>query len=126
MKLGNAAAFAGHFHNSMHRLVESYRRALIATLALSMIGVIALATATRMPCLRVGSGLWHVYKAGRMHDSEQRQSFVTQADEAVEDGAAEVKIAPLRYIPAAEALPLALCLTFPKHYFRSPPFLQPT
>ena len=117
------AASSDHFHESMRRSAALCRDILVAGILFLLAGVVGLSTATRMPCLQVCSGPWHVYKASHMTESEEQSSSVTERAESAEADVVEPEARPPRYIPHEETLPLALPLTVQKHHFRSPPFL---
>jgi hypothetical protein len=108
----------------MKRIIALYRSVFSAGIMFLLVGVVALSTATRRPCLRVCSGSWHTYKAGHFTQSEQHESSVANEAESAEVVVAETKASPPSYVPCEETLPIALALTVQKHHFRSPPFLQ--
>jgi hypothetical protein len=114
----------GLSHESMKRIVARYRAVLVASIMFLLVGVVALSTATRRPCLQASSGPWHTCKASHMTESEQQESSVTHAAESAEVVVAETKASPPRYVPHEETLPLPLPITFQKHHFRSPPVLD--
>jgi hypothetical protein len=114
---------SGSLCKDMKRIIGRYRRFLVASVMLLLVGVVALSVATRRPCLHVRSGPWHTSKAGHMNESEQHESAVTKAAETADDVAAEVKSSPPRYVPHEEILPIALPLTLQRNHFRSPPVL---
>jgi hypothetical protein len=114
----------GLFHESMKRIIARYRAVLVASIMFLLVGVVALSTASRRPCLQASSGPWHTYKASHMTESEQQESSVTHAAESAEVVVAETKASPPRYVPHEETLPLPLPITFQKHHFRSPPVLD--
>jgi hypothetical protein len=107
----------------MKRIIAISRPAFAAGMLFLLVGVVALSIATRRPYLRACSGSWHTYKAGRMTESEQHEVSATDAAESAEEGVAEVKASPPRYVPHEEILPTALLLTFQRNHFRSPPVL---
>jgi hypothetical protein len=107
----------------MKRIIARYRRFFVASVMFLLVGVVALSIATRRPCLQARSGAWHTYKAGRMTESEQHEVSATDAAESAEDGIAETKASPPRYVPHEDILPTALLLTFQRNHFRSPPVL---
>jgi hypothetical protein len=111
-------------YEGMERIIGRYRRFFVASVMFLLVGVVALSTATRQPCLRACSGTWHTYKAGHLTESEQQEIFVTNSAESAEVVVAETKASPPRYVPHEETLPNAPPLTVQKHHFRSPPFLQ--
>jgi hypothetical protein len=119
-------AILSHFHESMKRIIGRYRGLFAVSLLFLLVGVIALSTASRQPCLRACSGPWHTYKAGHMTEPEQQEVSATDAAESPQVVVAETKALPPRYVPHEETLPIALPLTVQKHHFRSPPFLQQT
>ena len=108
----------------MNRISARYGRVSVTSVMFLLVGVIALSTAGRQPCLRACTGPWHTYKVSHMIESEQHESAVTKADETAEDVVAETETLPPSYVPFEETLPLALSLIVQKHHFRSPPFLQ--
>jgi len=108
----------------MKQIIARYRRLFVASVILLLVGVVALSMATRRPCLQARTGAWHTYKAGRMTESEQRETSATEAAESTEDSVAETKDSPERCVPREEKLPVALLLTFQRNHFRSPPVLQ--
>ena len=114
----------GLSHESMKRIIASYGRVFVASIMFLLVGVVALSTATRRPCLQACSGPWHTYKASHMTESKQLESSVTNAAESAEVVVAETKTSPPRYVPHEETLPLPLPITFQKHHFRSPPVLD--
>ena len=116
--------FSRLFYETMKRIIALYRPALGAGVTFLLVGVVALSTATRQPRLQAGSGLWHTYKAGHMTESEQQEISVTKAAESAEVVVAETEASPPRYVPDEDILSVALPVTFQKHHFRSPPFLQ--
>jgi len=117
-------AALGLFHESMRGIIARYRAVLVASIMFLLVGVVALSTATRRPCLQAYSGPWHTYKAAHMTESEQQESSVTNAAESAEVVVAEPKASPPRYVPRQETLPLPLPITFQIHHFRSPPVLD--
>jgi hypothetical protein len=117
-------AALGLFHESMRGIIARYRAVLVASIMFLLVGVVALSTATRRPCLQAYSGPWHTYKAAHMTESEQQESSVTNAAESAEVVVAEPKASPPRYVPHQETLPLPLPITFQVHHFRSPPVLD--
>ena len=114
----------GLSHESMKRIIASYGRVFVASIMFLLVGVVALSTATRRPCLQACSGPWHTYKASHMSESEQHESSVTNAAESAEVVVAETKASPPCYVPHEETLPVTLPITFQKHRFRSPPVLE--
>jgi hypothetical protein len=108
----------------MRGIIACYRAVFVASIMFLLVGVVALSTATRRPCLQVSSGPWHTYKAGHMTESEQHESPVANAAESAETVVAETKASPPRYVPHEETLPLPLPITFSRHHFRSPPVLD--
>jgi hypothetical protein len=115
-------ALSGLFYESMKRIMAYYRWLFVASAMVLLVGVVALSTATRRPCLQACSGPWHTYKAGHMTESGHQEISVTQAAESAEVAVAETKDSPSRYVPQEETLPIPLPLTLQKHHFRSPPF----
>jgi len=113
----------GLFRESMRGIIARYRAVLVASIMFLLVGVVALSTATRRPCLQATSGPWHTYKAGHMTESEQHESAVTNAAETAEVVVAGTKTPPPRHVPHKETLPVTLPITFQKHHFRSPPVL---
>ena len=114
----------GRFYKSMKGIIARYRAVSVASIMFLLVGVVALSTATRRPCLQVSSGPWHTYKAGHMTESEQLESSVINAAESDEVVGAEPKASPRRYVPHEETLPVTLPITFSRHHFRSPPVLE--
>jgi hypothetical protein len=112
------------FYESMKRIIARYSPVFVAGIVFLLVGVVALSTATRQPCLPACSGPWHTYKAGHMTESDQHEISVTNSAESPEVVVAETKAPLPRYVPNDEALPISLPLTVQKHHFRSPPFLQ--
>ena len=108
----------------MKRIIASYGRVFVASIMFLLVGLVALSTASRRPCLQACSGPWHTYKASHMTESEQQESSVTNAAESAEAVVAENKPSPPRHVPHKEALPVTLPITFPKHQLRSPPVLE--
>jgi hypothetical protein len=108
----------------MKRIIASHGRVFAASIMFLLVGVVALSTATRRPCLQACSAPWHTYKASHMTESEQHESSVTIAAESAEVVGAETKDSPPRYVPREETLPVTLPITFQKHHFRSPPVLE--
>jgi hypothetical protein len=117
-------AILSHSHQSMKRIIARYSPAFVASIMFLLVGVVALSTASRQPCLPACSGPWHTYKASHMTESDQHEISVTNSAESPEVVVAEAKAPLPRYVPNDEALPVALPVTFQKHHFRSPPFLQ--
>jgi hypothetical protein len=117
-------AHLGLFHESMKRIIASYGRVFVASIMFLLVGVVALSTATRRPCLQACSGPWHTYKASHMTEPKQHESSVTNAAEPAEVVVAETNASPPRYVPHEETLPVTLPITFQKHHFRSPPVLE--
>ncbi len=115
--------FLGLFYESMERIIARYRRPFAASIMFLLVGVVALSSATRQPCLQAGSGPWHTYKASRMTESAQHETSVTNEAEPAEVVVAEAKASPPRYVPHEETLPVTLPITFQIHRFRSPPVL---
>ena len=122
--LDDLRATLGLFYKSMRGIIARYRAVLVASIMFLLVGVVALSTATRRPCLQAYSGPWHTYKAAHMTESEQQESSVTNAAESAEAVVAENKPSPPRHVPHKEALPVTLPITFPKHQLRSPPVLE--
>jgi len=122
--LDTLRAASGHFRESMRGIIACYRAVFVASIMFLLVGVVALSTATRRPCLQVSSGPWHTYKAGHMTESEQLESSVINAAESDEVVGAEPKASPRRYVPHEETLPVTLPITFSRHHFRSPPVLE--
>jgi hypothetical protein len=108
----------------MKRIIALNRLVFAAGIMFLLVGVVALSTATRQPCLQAGSGSWHTYKAGHLTESEQHESSLTKAADSAEDVVAETEASPPSYVPCEETLPIALTLTVHRYHFRSPPFLQ--
>jgi hypothetical protein len=108
----------------MKRIIACYRAVFVASIMFLLVGVVALSTATRRPCLQATSGPWHTYKAGHMTESQQQEISVTNAAETAEVVVAEIKASPPGYVPHKETLPVTLPITFQKHHFRSPPVLE--
>jgi hypothetical protein len=117
-------AILSHFHESMKRITAYFRPVLGASIVFLLVGVVALSTASRQPCLRACSGPWHTYKASRMTEPDPLEMPVAKAAESAEIVVAETKALPPRYVPHEETLPITLPLTVQKRHFRSPPFLQ--
>jgi hypothetical protein len=117
-------ALSGLFYESMKRIIGHYRWLFVASVMVLLVGVVALSTTTRQPCLRACSGPWHTYKAGRMAQPEPFEMPVAKATESAEVVVAETEAPPRRYVPEEEAFPVALPMTFQKHHFRSPPVLD--
>jgi len=117
-------AALGLLHESKKRIIASYGRVFVAGIMFLLVGVVALSTATRRPCLQTCSGPWHTYKASHMTEPQQQESSVTPAAESAEAVVAETKAPPARYVPHEETLPVTLPITFQKHHFRSPPVLE--
>jgi hypothetical protein len=107
----------------MKRIITSYGRVFVASTMFLLLGVVALSTATRRPCLQTGSGPWHTYKASHMCESEQHESSVTNVAESAEFDVAKTKGPPPRHVSDEETLPVTLPITFQIHHFRSPPVL---
>jgi hypothetical protein len=59
-----------------------------------------------------------------MAEPEPLAMPVANSAESTEVVAAETKASPPRYLSGEETPPLPLAITFQKHLFRSPPFLQ--
>jgi hypothetical protein len=116
----------GLFYESMKRIIADHRRLSVASVMFLLVGVVALSTATRRPCLRARSGAWHIYKASRMTEAQQKEISVTKAAEPAEVVVADAEASPPRYVPHEEMLPIGLPLALQKHHFRSPPLLQQT
>jgi len=108
----------------MKRIIAGYRAVFVASILFLLVGVVALSTATRRPCLQACSGPWHTYKASHMTESEQQEISVTNAAESAEVVVAETNASPSRYVPHEETLPETLPITSQKHHFRSPPVLD--
>ena len=117
-------AASGLFRENMRGIIARYRAVSVGSIMFLLVGVVALSTATRRPCLQVSSGPWHTYKAIHMTESEQQESSVTIAAESAEVVGAETKASPPRYVPHEETLPVTLPITFSSHHFRSPPVLD--
>lgn len=111
-------------YESMKRTGVRCRGVLVASIMFLLVGVTALSTATRQPCLRTCTGPWHTYKASHMAESGQHGSAATEAAEPAEDVVAETEASRPLYFPDGETLPTALLLTFQRNHFRSPPELQ--
>jgi hypothetical protein len=112
---------SGFFKEDMKRTVALNRRVFPAAIMFLLVGVVALSTATRQPCLRACTGPWHTYKASHFTPSEQHESSVTPAAETADDVVAETQAAPPSYVPCEETLPVAITLVVHRHHFRSPP-----
>jgi len=108
----------------MRGIIARYRVVFVASIMFLLLGVVALSTASRRPCLQVSSGPWHTYKASHMSESEQHESSVTNAAESAEVVVGKTKASPPRYVPREETLPVTLPITFSRHHFRSPPVLD--
>jgi hypothetical protein len=108
----------------MKRIIARYSPVLVASVVSLLVGVVALSTATRQPCLQACSGPWHTYKAGHMTEAEQDEIPVTNSAESAEVVVAETKASGPRSVPDEEKLPVTLPITLQKHHFRSPPFHQ--
>ena len=123
---GNIAcgALSGLFKKDMKRIIALKRRVFSAGILFLLVGVVVLSVATRQPRLRACTGPWHTYKAGHLIQSEQWQISAPEAAESAEHVVAENKTLLPPDLPHEETLPSALPLTFQKHHFRSPPFLQ--
>jgi hypothetical protein len=119
-----ASAFLGLFHENMKRIIASSGRVVVASIMFLLVGVVALSTATRMPCLQASSGPWHTYKASHLTEPEQQEISPTGSAESTKVVVTETKASTPRYVPHEEMLPIALPLTVQKHHFRSPPFTQ--
>jgi len=117
-------AALGLSHEGMKRIIASYGRVFVAGIMFLLVGVVALSTATRRPCLQACSAPWHTYKASYMTEPQQQESSVTHAAESAEAVVAETKAPPSRYVPHEETLPVTLPITFQQHHFRSPPVLD--
>jgi len=122
--LDTSRAALGHIHESMRGIIARYRVVFVASIMFLLLGVVALSTASRRPCLQVSSGPWHTYKASHMSESEQHESSVANSAESAEFVVAEIKASPPRYVPHEETLPVTLPITFQKHRLRSPPVLE--
>lgn len=107
----------------MKRIIARYRRLVVASVMLLLVGVVGLSIATRRPCLHARSGPWHTSKAGRMNESAQHESAVPKVAETAVDVAVEVENAPPRFVCHEEILPIAVPLTLQRHHFRAPPVL---
>ena len=116
-------SFGELFYKSMKRIL-AHRRLFVASHVFVLVGMIALSSATRRPCLQACSGPWHTYKASHMTELEPAEMPVAQSSESTQIVVAETKTSRSRYIPDEEMLPVALPLTLQKHHFRSPPSLQ--
>jgi hypothetical protein len=108
----------------MRRIIGRYRRFFVASVMFLLVGVVALSTATRRPCLQTRSGPWHTYKAGHLTEAKQYEISLANSAESAEVVVAEAKASPPRFVPHEETLPIAPLLTAQKHHFRSPPFPQ--
>jgi hypothetical protein len=108
----------------MKRIIASYGRVFVASIMFLLVGVVALSTATRRPCLQACSGPWHTYKASHMTESDKHESSVTIAAQSAKVVVAEDKASPPRDVPHQETFPLPLPITFQEHHFRSPPVLE--
>lgn len=117
-------AALGLSREGMKRIIASYGRVFVASIMFLLVGVVALSTATRRPCLQTTSGPWHTYKASYMTEPQQQESSVTHAAESAEAVVAETKAPPARYVPHEETFPVNLPITFQKHLLRSPPVLE--
>jgi hypothetical protein len=115
---------SGLFYEGMKRILSRYQRFFVASVIFLLVGVLALSTASRQPCLRACSGPWHTYKVAHMTEPEQHEICVPNSAESAQLVVAEAKASRPRYVPDEETLPIVLPLTVQKHHFRSPPFLQ--
>jgi hypothetical protein len=108
----------------MKRVFAISGRASAVSVLFLLAGVIALSIATRRPYLEVGTGSWHISKAGHMTEAETHESGVAQAAELAGEVQAETRSSPVTYVSREELLANALALVVHKHHFRSPPFLH--
>jgi len=112
------------FDKMMRGIFARYRAVSVASIMILLLGVVALSTASRRPCLHACSGAWHTYKASHMTESGQHQSSVTPAAESAENYVTEIQTSPRHYVPHHETLPIPLPLALQEHHFRSPPYLD--
>ena len=85
IRLETLRALSGLYFDSMKRISVRCGRLSVACVMFLLVGVVALSTAGRQPCLRVCTGRWHTYKAGHMAESEQLESAGTEAVEPAKE-----------------------------------------
>jgi hypothetical protein len=113
------------YENTVRILLRS-RQLLAAGALLLLVGVVALSTATRRPCLHVRSGPWHTFKAGYMAVPEVHKSCKLPLNiEAYrrEHTLTESPLAVSSSVPHEEARPAGLSIVLQIRCFRSPPNL---
>jgi hypothetical protein len=111
----------------MAQLLLRSRRIMVAGVLLLLVGVVALSTATRKPCLQVSTAAWHVWKSGYMTKSKRLEAYTLSiaADAHVTRTAPEEAVlpAPSIYTPHEETIPPAIPLIAQIRHFRAPPSL---
>ena len=112
---------------NMARILLHSRRIMAAGVLLLLVGVVALSTATRRPCLQVSTGPWHTWKAGHMTKAEGHEACKLRANAAALTFQAAPQEspapAPSIYLPHEETIPPALPLIAQIRHFRAPPTL---
>ena len=112
---------------NMARILLHSRRILAASVLLLLVGVVALSTATRRPCLEGSTGPWHTWKAGHMTTAEGQEACklrVTAEVNTLQAAPQESPApAPSIYLPHEETIPPALPLIAQIRHFRAPPTL---
>ncbi len=112
---------------NMARILLHTRRLMAAAVLLLLVGVVALSTATRKPCLHVLSGPWHTYKVGHMtpsrgHEtSEGRPATVAESRPEIPPRAQSVSSF---HVSREESIPPALAIVVQRQHLRAPPTLS--
>ena len=111
----------------MTRIDLRSRRLLGASVLLLLAGVVFVSTATRRPSFHLHTAPWHLWKAGRMADSEDQEACrlrVTPEAQTRQTAPEESPaLTPSIYIPHAETILPSLPLVVQLRHFRSPPTL---
>jgi hypothetical protein len=112
---------------NMARILLHSGRFMAAGVLLLLVGVVALSTATRRPCLQVSTRPWHTWKAGYMTNAEGQEACKLRANAAAlmfQAAPQEFPApAPSIYLPHKETIPPALPLIAQIRHFRAPPTL---
>ena len=112
---------------NMARILLRSRRIIVASVLLLLVGVVALSTATRRPCLQVSTAAWHVWKSGHMTKSDGLEAcnlrVTAEAKTPQTNPGESLTQAPSIYFPHEETIPPAMPLIAQIRHFRAPPAL---
>ena len=109
---------------NMARILHHSQRIMAAGVLLLLVGVVALSTATRRPCLQVHSGPWHTYKVGHMTPSRGPETSearpTTVAESRPEIPASTQSVSSFR-VSREESIPPTLGIVVQRQHLRAPP-----